>query len=211
MVRFSPDGRRLIYGAGPSMSWTPRPARSCSAPPGLPGTKVYVACSPNGQYIAGAGYQLVKVWDATTGQLVRTLDGHSQGITGLAVSPDSQHLATCSADRTIRLWDLPTGQLRHELHGHTHLVQTIDFSPDGKRLASCGWDRTVRLWEVATGQPLRTLRGHPIWVYGVAFLPDGKRVISGAVGEADRLGRRPGPGVFQSEALRDQRLPEPGR
>ena len=146
---------------------------------GLPGSGSLVGCSANGLYIAGTGGQVVKVWDASTGQLIRTLEGHSQAITGLSVSPDSQHLATCSATRTIRVWDLPTGQLRQVLEGHTHQVASIDFSPDGKRLVSGGWDRTLRLWDIISGQPIRTLRGHESWVLAVAFFPDGQRVIGG--------------------------------
>jgi WD40 repeat protein len=179
-VRFSPDGRRLVYGGPEDVQvLDAATGQSLLALRGLPPGGAYVGYSSNGQYIAGARGPAAKVWDATTGQLVHTLEGHSQPIIGLSFSADNRHLATCSMDRIIRIWDQTTGQLRQVLQGHNHFVLTLDFSPDGKRLVSGSWDRTVRLWDVDTGQPLRTLRGPMGHVPAVAFFPDGQRVISG--------------------------------
>jgi WD40 repeat protein len=66
-----------------------------------------VAFSPDGQRIVsgGAGAQiLVKVWDPSTGQVIRTLRGHRGFILGLAFSPDGKHLASASLDGSIALW-----------------------------------------------------------------------------------------------------------
>src|SRR5262249_47375920 len=50
--------------------------------------------------------------DAPVPALIRRLDGHTNGITALAASPDGRRLYSSSYDRTIRVWDLeapPTG------------------------------------------------------------------------------------------------------
>lgn len=180
MVRFSPDGRHLIYGgAGTVHVLDSDDGKNRLTLTGLPSIPMSIACSPDGRYLAGASDEVMIVWDATTGQLVRRMSsGHSQPITDLAISPDSQYLASCSLDRTIRVWHLATGALRHQIQGHAQNVFNIDFSPDSKRLVSGSADRTVRLWDTTTGQPLRTLRGHDAWVFGVVFFPDGRRILS---------------------------------
>jgi hypothetical protein len=88
-----------------------------------------------------------KVWDATTGQEIRTLRGHASAVRGVAFSPDGQRLATASPDRTVKIWDAATGQEALTLRGHTKDVQSIAFSPDGQRLAAAAADSSVRVWE----------------------------------------------------------------
>jgi WD40 repeat protein len=46
-----------------------------------------------------------KVWDATTGQELTTLAGHSSGVHYVAWSPDGQRIVTASADETARQYD----------------------------------------------------------------------------------------------------------
>jgi WD40 repeat protein len=45
----------------------------------------------------------IRVWDTTTGNVVRTLHGHTQGVTGLALTADQGRLASSGFDGTIRL------------------------------------------------------------------------------------------------------------
>jgi WD40 repeat protein len=52
----------------------------------------------------------LKIWDLETGQEVRTLAGHSNWLSGVAVSPDGKHAVSASIDRTLRVWELETGR-----------------------------------------------------------------------------------------------------
>ena len=118
-----------------------------------------VAFSPDGRRLASASSdRTVKVWDAATGEEIRTLKGHTQPVMSVAFSPDGQRLASASDDETVKVWDAATGEEIRTLKGHTGWVRSVAFSPDGHTLASAGLD-TVKLWDAATGEEIRTLKG----------------------------------------------------
>jgi WD40 repeat protein len=102
----------------------------------------------------------VKLWQAPTGQLLATLQGHTAAIWDAAFSGDGRLLASASWDGTVRLWEAPTGRLLATLQGHTGAVWGVALAGDGRLLASGGDDGTVRLWETASCACLRTLQSH---------------------------------------------------
>jgi WD40 repeat protein len=89
-----------------------------------------------------------KLWDAETGALLLTLEGHTSVIRCCAFSPDGERIVTAS-DNTARLWDAETGAPLLTLEGHTRCVLSCAFSPNGERVATASNDGTARLWNVA--------------------------------------------------------------
>jgi WD40 repeat protein len=100
------------------------------------------------------------LWDVASGQELKTLKGHPEGVFSVTFSPDGKTLASGSADNTIKLWNLASGQELKTLTGHSKFVRSVSFSPDGKTLASRKRRHTIKLWNVASGQELKTLTGH---------------------------------------------------
>ena len=50
-----------------------------------------VAFTPDGKTLAsGSRDQTVKVWDAASGRLLRTLEGHTNDVTAVAFAPDGK-------------------------------------------------------------------------------------------------------------------------
>ena len=74
----------------------------------------------------------VRVWEAASGQLLRTLEGYSRRVRSVAWSPDGQWLASGSVDSTVRVWEAASGQLLRTLEGHSSRVHSVAWSPDGQ-------------------------------------------------------------------------------
>ncbi|HZO15761.1 MAG TPA: hypothetical protein VFB62_20955, partial [Polyangiaceae bacterium] len=103
--------------------------------------------SPDGSFLfATMSDGTVYLIDPATSE-GRALRGHGDDVIGGAISPDSEHVASASWDRTVRVWKSRTGELESVLEGHTQGVLDVAFSPDGKLLASASFDTTVRIWQ----------------------------------------------------------------
>ncbi|MCD8525231.1 MAG: hypothetical protein LRY67_05785 [Gammaproteobacteria bacterium] len=141
-----------------------------------------VAYSPDGQYIASNHWEVIRQWEATTGQAFGpVIQGYFGTVNSVAYSPDGRYLASSSAD-TVRQWEADTGQpFRPVMEGHTDVVCSVAYSPDGHYIASGGWDKTVHQWIAATGQPFGlVMEGHTGKVYSVAYSPNGRYIASGS-------------------------------
>ena len=51
----------------------------------------------------------LKLWDLESGQLLRTIEGHTERVNAVAVLPDGRRALSGSRDRTLKLWDLESG------------------------------------------------------------------------------------------------------
>src|ERR1017187_3016673 len=90
--------------------------------------------------------------------LIRTLEGHSDAVTRVTVTPDGKWAVSASDDATLRVWDLEAGRVLRTLEGHS--FSDVAVTPDGKRAVSASWDHTLKVWDLATGRTLCTLAGH---------------------------------------------------
>ena len=69
-----------------------------------------------------AADKTLKLWDAETGQELRTLEGHTGEVSACAFSPDGARVVSASEDKTLKLWDAETGRELRTLEGHTDWV-----------------------------------------------------------------------------------------
>ena len=127
-----------------------------------------IAFSSDGQLIASSSPNETIFW-RKDGISYRRLKQPSPRFGSVAISPDSQTIATVGADQSVKLWS-PDGTLLHSLKGHQGSIRSVAFSPDGSMLASSSSDRTVKLWRL-DGTEIATFRGHTAGTWGVAFSP----------------------------------------
>lgn len=110
---------------------------------------------------------------------VYTLSGHSDCISGVALTPDAQTLASGSEDGTIRLWNPYTGTLLQTLEGDRDGVYSVAIHPNGSLLASSGhFDHSIKVWDLSTQDLLYTLDGFG----SLAMSADGRILVSSGGG-----------------------------
>lgn len=151
-----------------------------------------IAVSPDGKYIVSGDGEVddvyeddetggnIKLWDICSGKELQTFEGHSWGVSSVAITPDGNYIVSGSPDSTIRLWELNSGkELRIFEGSYSWGVNSVAISPDGQFIIGGDEDRTIKLWEISSAKELRTFKGHKHRVRSVTITQDGKYIVSG--------------------------------
>lgn len=143
-----------------------------------------ISLGPSGSLLAAPQADgAISLRDASTGQELHRLEGHTQPIVMTSFSQDQRLLASVSNDQTIKIWDMATGNNVCTFRGHTGQPLCAAFSADSRYAVSAGHDTAIRMWNATTGEPVREFNsqwGRAI-VHTVALSPDGKRLASGGI------------------------------
>jgi WD40 repeat protein len=183
---FSPDGKKVagIGLDGKTMIWDASTGKLLLQMPGVTQVKnakgvQRIAFSPDGSRLITGDAQFVKIWDASSGQLIQPLAGHSDDVWAVAYSPDGTRIASGGVDGTVRLWDASSGSPGLVLTGFQGPVETLAFSPDGMKLAASSDDLTLKLWDTQSGALLLTRKNFSD-AFAITFSPDGKYLVTGS-------------------------------
>jgi WD40 repeat protein len=97
-----------------------------------------VAFSSDGSLLASGGLDgTIRVWEASTGSLVRTLQSQSKWVYGVAFSPCGDVLVSISRKEysgEVMLWNLTTGHSLWRLPSEKTVFSNAVFTPDGAHL-----------------------------------------------------------------------------
>jgi WD40 repeat protein len=116
-----------------------------------------LAMSPDGLKVAtGHTDGAARIIDLASGNVLKTLIGHSAAVTSLAFYWDAKTLITGSMDGTARIWDVEKATPVSTLDGHSGGVIGVTFSPDGKLALTRQVDGTLNKWDTRTGELLST-------------------------------------------------------
>jgi len=142
---------------------------------------------------ASLGYNdgTIKLWDITTGKLLRIFHGHQKLVGSLVYLPDGKSLMSGGTDGTIRRWDMASGKelWRTNAQGdktyplyleYGNTIESLALSPDGKSVVAGNHDGVVKILDAATGEAIRTFRGYQGAVRHIAYSADGKMILSTA-------------------------------
>ncbi|KAL0954109.1 hypothetical protein HGRIS_005255 [Hohenbuehelia grisea] len=132
--------------------------------------------------VVGFANSWIVVFDATTGDYVRHLIGHTSGVWsvmiisrgGFSDLPRSRFPCSSSSgwnqpyslllsggqDNILRVWNLQSGACLHALNGHSRTIRCL-AAVDGSPVVLTGSrDHTIRTWDAENGYALKILSGH---------------------------------------------------
>ncbi len=145
-----------------------------------------LALSDDGRWLASiardaANKNAVQLWNATTGELVRTFSRDSEIPSWREVlfAPDGKTLAVIGLKET-RFWDAVGGREISRIRTPSHSFgQASSFSPNSKTFVTTEFQNgAITLWDVEKGTAKSQPEGHCDPLTQAAFSPDGKRVAS---------------------------------
>jgi len=127
---------------------------------------------------------VIKRWNSTSGQVMRTVPAHTLGLVSLSVSPDGGHALYNSIDGTTFLWDLEGGAIvgKHESYTRSGAEPSwsVSLNPKGGTYAATGGSGNVTIHsaEPETFGEQRTVLQSGRGKFGMrcTHSPDGSRV-----------------------------------
>jgi WD40 repeat protein len=148
-----------------------------------------IAFAHDGKHLVAPCYDgKLRIWDATTGKVVRAFDKECRYFRQLVLSRDGKNLVGIGDVAVV--WDTESGKVMRKIEfteGETDLCAVGAISADGKTLAmgeytfdSKAKERIcqVRWVEIETGKVLNRSSHGGFLIFAIAFAPDGKGMAS---------------------------------
>lgn len=139
-----------------------------------------------GQIVIGSSDYNLYIFDLEKNIIVKTLKGHKNPVTAIAVAPDIDQVVSGSQDGYLRVWDVAQGICKQDLSGHStwfgkdDAVNAIVYFFNNL-VASASNDNTVKIWDLSKGVCIATLL-HSSAVKSIIPLAEGKMITSSADG-----------------------------
>ena len=178
----SPRGEEILVSGsddGCVGVWDPRVKRAVDfIETDFPITSVAVAEAGNEIYTGGIDCDIL-AYDIRKKAVAYRMPGHTDTVTSLSISPDSQSLLSYSHDGLARTWDIrPFAPVDRSLRSFAgapvgverNLVRAC-WDVKGERVGVVSGDGSVCVWEARTSKLVYKLPGHRGTVNDVRFAP----------------------------------------
>ncbi|EGD77193.1 WD-40 repeat protein [Salpingoeca rosetta] len=162
----------------------------------------------------GLAANAIKVWSTATRECVATLEGHSNFVSSITITPDDKHIISSSRDNTIRIWSLDTFKCECVIEdAHAKGVGCVCITDDGTRVISGGGDYAVNVWRLVTSPSsssssssstatarsstsatlsrIASMGGHTAYVNGLCLAASGSLIVSASGDKTLRLWKLP--------------------
>lgn len=193
---FSTDGAQLISASddGEAIAWDVK-------------TKQFLqAFVQNGEPLLAAAFRpdkkIVTVGAGTSIMLQQAslqwaVPSDPDGVTCLAISPNSDDIALGSPSGHVRVLDMKDARTSREFSGLEGEVRAVAYSPNSNYFAAAGPNQTITLWRVSSQQREQVITT-PAKISHLLFSPDSKKLL---VAGDDRILRSYNPAANQSNRV----------
>jgi eukaryotic-like serine/threonine-protein kinase len=146
-----------------------------------------VALSPDGSIgLSGNAEHEVKLWQVSTGQLLRTFKPPVGQVRQVQFASDSRSILVRGNDLTPRILDAETGNQLQSFDSGDRSEHAM-FTPDGKAVTTVSNSGIVHLWQRGPGRDVECILMHIDRSNAVSISSDGRLALSGGVDRSLKL------------------------
>jgi WD40 repeat protein len=126
------------------------------------GGSEHIIISPDGERMVSCDnvYHRLNIRTFPRGSIIKMLDGHTDTINAIVITPDSKRIISAGDDHTIHFWSLDNRELLFSIQATLKMgqydsgvygVKALAITPDGTLLVSGAGDSTIKLWSLPDG------------------------------------------------------------
>lgn len=141
-----------------------------------------ITFSPDYEYLASGGEDgLIKIWNANTGRVIRTIKAHHSPITTVKFSPERRFILSVSESGEILIWNIETGKLQAKMTNFDSPVSAVTFSGQRKYLVAGHENGDLTIMSYRTGNKLDTIKTYGSKITALQFASDHQHMVSATV------------------------------
>lgn len=135
-----------------------------------------LAWNPDGTCIAGAGSDVVYIWN-DEGRLLQTLTGHTQKVASVVWSADGQQLLSVSTSEIFR-WDTQQGNYTSMLIRQQGIFVAVAYGASQNIAITGSSDGKLRWWDIDARECIWVRTAHQASIQALRISPDRTKLAS---------------------------------
>ncbi|KAL2906726.1 Angio-associated migratory cell protein [Bienertia sinuspersici] len=171
-VKWHPRGHVVLAGSEDFSVWMWNADKKNGHPRVFSGHGNVVTCgdfTPDGKTICtGSDDATLRIWNPVSCTVIREIGVnnssfidlgypyHTEGLTCMAISPDSAVALTGSTDHKVHMVNISSGKVVRSLTAHTDSIECVGFSPSGQWVATGSLDHKLIVWDLQHSEPRNT-------------------------------------------------------